>query len=126
MPPWEVGCVTDRKFSTVGKAASAFEHELLAHAAHLEDPWVEIAGIIGLDKTLLVMDRFARCLLSVPARDAFVARMHRVWLDDEVLRLSRIRPRLSNADIESLLHIPRNSLRRKKARALKRCMQKRA
>lgn len=118
MPPWEgPRTVIDSDFSRVGKPATAFERELLARAKALEDPWVEVAGIIGLDATLQVMDRFASCLLSIPSRDAFVRRLHTVHLDAEVLRLRR--EGKTNREVADLLSINERSVRKRKARALR-------
>jgi hypothetical protein len=118
--------VTDPRFSRPGKPATTFEQELLRQSATLEDPWVEVASIIGLDATLAVMDRFARCLLSCPSRQAFVGRLLCVWQDQETLRLRRITPRLSNREIARRVGVPLETLRKRTARALKRVPPKRA
>lgn len=109
--------MNDPEFSGVGKTATAFERELLARAASLEDPWVEVAGIIGLDATLQVMDRFASCLLSIPSRAAFVRRMYAVYLDGECLRLRR--EGLTNRQVAARLGINERTVRHRKARALR-------
>lgn len=112
--------MSDPKFSRPGQPATAFEHDLLRDASQLEDPWVEIAGIVGLDATLKVMDQFARCLLSCPPRDAFMARLLRVWQDQELVRLSRQRPRLSNGEIAQRVMMSRDNIRKRFPRALSR------
>lgn len=110
--------MTDSRFSAPGKPATAFEHELLRLADSLEDPWVEVAGIVGLDATLLIMDRFERCLLSCPQRQAFIGRLHRTWLDMETLRLRRLR--VPPKQVAEKLGIRPRSIRRRVVRALRR------
>ena len=118
MPPWEgPRTVTDPEFSRVGKPATTFERELLARAKTLEDPWVEVASIIGLDATMQVMDRFASCLLSIPSRDAFVRRLYTVWLDAEILRLRRAGK--TNREVAEMFGIHERCVRKRKARALR-------
>lgn len=116
----------DRRFSSPGQLATDFERELLANAQALEDPWVEITQIIGLDATLAVMDRFERCLLSCPARDAFVKRLHRVWQETEILRLLQVRPRLTYAEIAKRVGMKRDTMIKRRSRALKRVHPRRA
>lgn len=113
----------DRRFSSPGQPATEFERDLLANAQALEDPWVEIVQIIGLDATLAVMDRFERCLLSCPQRSAFIGRLHRVWLDMETLRLRRARA--TNREIVQQLGITERSIRKRTSRALQRVQPKR-
>lgn len=107
----------DNRFSTPGKPATEFEHQLLDNAKTLEDPWVEIAQLVGLDNTLTIMDRFERCILSCPQRATFVARLHRVWLDQECLRLHRAR--VSNREVSRTLKVTERSVPRRVARALR-------
>lgn len=116
--------MTDSRFSGTGKPATAYETELLAHCKALEDPWVEIANKIGLDHAMSVMDLFASCLLSVPPRGAFVARLHRVWLEGEVLRLKR--EGLRNVEIATRLGVRTRTVRQYSARLMRRATPKRA
>ena len=104
--------MTDPEFSRVGKPATTFERELLARAKTLEDPWVEVASIIGLDATMQVMDRFASCLLSIPSRDAFVRRLYTVWLDAEILRLRRAGK--TNREVAEMFGIHERCVRKRK------------
>lgn len=109
----------DNRFSTPGKPATEFEHDLLRNAEQkgLEDPWVEVAQLVGLDATLRIMDRFERCILSCPQRSTFIARLHRVWLDQESLRLHRAR--VSNREVAVKLNVTERSVPRRVARALR-------
>lgn len=107
----------DNRFSTPGKPATEFEHQLLDNAKALEDPWVEIAQLVGLDNALTIMDRFERCILSCPQRVTFVGRLHRVWLDQECLRLHRAR--VSNREVSHTLKVTERSVPRRVARALR-------
>lgn len=118
--------MADKRFSTPGKPATEFEHGLLENSDALEDPWCDIARVIGLDNTLLVMDRFAHCQLSCPSRDAFVQRLHRVWQDVETQRLLQLRPRLTMREIAGRIGVTRECLRKRRARALKRVPPRRA
>lgn len=112
--------MTDQRFSALGKPASEFEHDLLANSEELEDVWVEISGIVGIDHAMAIMDRFSGCLLSVPKRSDFVKRMYRVFVDREVLRLRKHRPRMSNAEISTTLGVSERSIRRRLSRVLRR------
>lgn len=127
MPPWEGAiAVTDARFSKPGKPATDFEQDLLKAAAVLEDPWVEIANMVGLDNAMRIMDAFARCHLTCPARESFVARMHRVWQETETLRLLQVRPRLTMRDIAHRIGVPRETFRKRRARALRRVPRRKA
>lgn len=110
--------MTDPTFSRPGQLPTAFEQELLDNAAQLEDPWVEIAGIAGLDATLRIMDSFARCLLSCPPRDVFVQRMLRVWQDQELVRLSSHRPRIPKSEIARRVCMSSDNIRKRLPRAI--------
>ena len=115
--------MADRRFSKQGQPATDFERDLLLQSQALEDPWVEIAQIIGLDAALAVMDRFERCLLSCPSRTAFITRMHRVWLDIETLRLRH--KGAPNRRIVQQLGVTDRSIRKRVARAKKHLQSKR-
>lgn len=116
--------MSDSRFSSTGEPATLFETELLARCKALEDPWVEISNIVGLDAALAVMDLFASCLLSVPPRRAFVARIHRVWLEGEVLRLKR--EGMPNVEIAHRLGVRTRTVRQYSARLMRRATPKRA
>ena len=118
--------MADKRFSAPGKPATEFEHDLLRSVTQLEDPWADIARMIGLDNTLRVMDRFARCQLSCPPRQAFIRRLAVVWQETEVLRLLQQRPRIPDREIAASVGISRECLRKRRARALKRPPPKRA
>ena len=118
--------MSEKRFSNPGQPATEFERELLRSAAVLEDPWVEIANIVGLDHALRIMDSFARCHLTCPPRSAFVARMHRVWQETEIVRLLAIRPRLTTRDLAHRIGLPVKTLHKRRSRALKRVPRHRA
>ena len=125
MQPWGGDTVAkDDRFSRDGAPATDFERQLLARCRELEDPWREIADAVGLDAVLRIMDLFHSCHLTVPRRASFVARLHRVWLDAETLRMRRAR--VPDHEIAAKLEIKPRSIRRRLSRVLKRGPQKRA
>lgn len=112
--------MTDRRFSTPGKPCTDFERELLEQACDLEDPWVEIAQMVGLDVTVVIMDRFERNLLSCPARRAFMSRLHRVWVDKAIRQMRVTSPGISYREISQRLGVTEGSLRKRNFRATRR------